>query len=463
MKETQARKTITRTPCREFYARRDQRTYAYLDEETLIPEPIAVSWTEQVVTTTSGQLLVLSLVNQLARFCRKASFNGPDAPLIAQTPFGGTRLIEAVLTMCRRIDPCGSWGTTPIAQPAYHICVGRGNNAADLYVGSSGWIAYATPTPDEIPAVDELANPLGGAFAACLGAMNAFKASLHLNQRAFQGSLSLWNVGRDHNAQQGPTLRPVQLGDVLLVGAGAVASALAYWMLNLPIQAHWDILDQDTIQLDNTNRSLLFTAADAGWPDTPGLRKADVLARYLRGAIAHSCWFDEFPTQGKRWDLVLPLANERNVRAALLATYPPLMIHATTSSNWQTQLHRHRPDHDRCIVCRLPDTNTPPPACAVGALQTLRPDVHQADAALPFLSAAAGLLVAADLLRLEHSDYGTTYGNLITLDWSGDLRRPTIRQESCDPGCVRWGDPALRRALNQDTRWFALDTRASAS
>lgn len=461
MKAMQTPQNSQKTLCREFYMRRDQRTYTYLDEEALVPEPIAVSWTAEAVTTASGQLLVLSLANLLARFCRTASFNGPDTPITAQTPFGGTRLIEAVLTMCQRIDPYGSWGTTPIAQPAYCICIGRGNDDADLYVGSSGWIAYAMHNPTEMPAIDTLANPLGAALAACLAATNAFKASLRLNRRLFHGSLSLWNVGRDDNARQGPELRPVHLGDVLMVGAGAVASALAYWALNLPIEAHWDIVDQDAVQLDNTNRGLLFAATDAGWPDSPELLKTDILARYLPGAVPHACWFHEFPTQGKRWDLVLPLANERNVRAALQATYPPLMIHATTSSNWQTQLHRHRPDQDRCIVCRLPDTNTPRPACAVGALQPLQPDVRQADAALPFLSAAAGLLVAADLLRLGLPDYGTTFGNLITLDWSDDLGRPTIRHEACDPGCVRWGDLAVRRTLNRGTRWFSVDAYAS--
>ncbi len=92
------------------------------------------------------------------------------------------------------------------------------------------------------------------------------------------------------------------------------------------------------------------------------------------------------------------------------------MIHATTSPNWQTQLHRHRPVRDCCLASRLPDTDLPTPACAAAPLsiQDLGQG-RQPDAALPFLSAAAGLLIAADLVRLGLGEYESEYGNLLTL------------------------------------------------
>jgi len=282
-------------------------------------------------------------------------------------------------------------------------------------------------------------------------------------QPHIRGTFSLWSFGRSSQALQGPPLVATDLGDVLMVGAGAVAAALVYWFSFLPISGRWDIVDHDEVQLDNTNRGLLFTAEDAGWEGHSRQKKASVLARYLEHVQPHDCWFDEFEAGGRRWDLILPLANERKVRGLLQASHPPLMIHATTSPNWQTQLHRHRPGRDRCLPCRLPDTNLPPPACAAAPLSV--PDLGQErppDAALPFLSAAAGLLLAADLVRLGLGGYESEYGNLFTLDWFGDMGRPTVRHEQCQPGCPGWGDPAVRYMLNSSTRWYALDQEANS-
>src|SRR5207302_1038153 len=102
-------------------------------------------------------------------------------------------------------------------------------------------------------------------------------------------------------------------------------------------------------------------------------------------------------------------------------------------------------------------------ACAAAPLSVPEPG-HQRppDAALPFLSAAAGLLIAADLARLGLGGYESECGNLFTLDWFGDMGRPTVRHEQCQPGCPGWGNPAVRSILNASTRWYALDQEANS-
>ena len=62
---------------------------------------------------------------------------------------------------------------------------------------------------------------------------------------------------------------PLDVGDVLVAGAGAVGSCLLYWLREIGVVGSWDVVDGDIIKLHNTNRSLGFMAADAGWP-TPG-------------------------------------------------------------------------------------------------------------------------------------------------------------------------------------------------
>ncbi len=449
----------------DFYLQRDQRTVYYIQNTKVEPRPVQVCWGEDAARSPASQVLLLALSNQLARFCRCAGFSGPNAPLLVPAPLGGTSLHDAIATGCYRIDPCGRWEIGEVPQAVFRLGVGRQSGRADIFLGAAGWIAYVVDQATDLPPhADNASDVLGAGMAACFGVANAFKVSLGLPQQLIHGTLSLWSFGQIGQALQGPPLVATDLGDVLMVGAGAVAAALIYWLSFLPISGRWDIVDHDEVQLDNTNRGPLFTAEDAGWGDHSRKKKANVLARYLEHAQPHDYWFDEFEAGGRRWDLILPLANERKVRGLLQASRPPLMIHATTSPNWQTQLHRHRPGRDRCLACRLPDANLPTPACAAAPLYV--PDSGQGrppDAALPFLSAAAGLLIAADLLRLGLDGYESEYGNLFTLDWFGDMGRPTVRHEQCQPSCPGWGDPAVRYILNYRTRWYSLDQEAHSS
>lgn len=449
--------------CEDFYLRRDLRTVYYIQGKPVQPQPVQVRWGKDAADSPAAQMLLLSLANQLARFCRSVGFSGPNAPLLVPAPLGGASLHEALLTACQRIDPCGQWIAGEVAQAAYRIGVGQACQNADVYLGANGWLAYVVSKGSELPHLESANNFIGAGMAACIGAANAFKASLGLQQPHFSGAFSLWSFGRDSNALQGPAIEPTDLGDVLIVGAGAVAAALVYWLRFLPISGHWDVVDGDEVQLDNTNRGLLFTAEDAGWPEQTCRKKVNILARHLDQSQPHICWFDEFDTRGRQWDLILPLANERNVRGFVQARRPPLMIHATTSPNWQTQLHRHRPGRDRCLACRLPDADMPPPACAAVPLDLPIPGVdRQPDAALPFLSAAAGLLIAADLVHLGLGGYEVLNGNLITLDWFSDLGRPTVRHEACQPDCSGWGSPTTRRILNRTSHWYFVDQDASS-
>jgi hypothetical protein len=86
------------------------------------------------------------------------------------------------------------------------------------------------------------------------------------------------------------------------------------------------------------------------------------------------------------------------VRTLIAQRGEPLLLHATTSPNWTAELHRHRPDHDDCPSCRIPDMTTPHMDCSTGPAASEEPE--SPDAALPFLSAGAGLLLAATLATL---------------------------------------------------------------
>jgi hypothetical protein len=443
----------------KFYRERDDRSAAYLGQEIIAPLPVQVYWDGNAATTPGGQQLILATANLLARFCRAGSFSGPDARTLNGSPVSGATLHEAVLKLAHAIDPLGRWTLGTDSHACYRIGIGAKCASSDIYLGSFGWAGFAVVHASDLPPFID-ANPLGYGIACCIGLANAFKVSNGLANPLTTGAFSTWSLNRD--GAPGPDLAGcLHLGSILMVGAGAVASCLSYWVRLLPISAHWDIVDPDTAKLHNTNRSMLFTAADAGWPSAAGRRKSQIVAERLEGATAHDVWFDEFHTDGRRWDVYLALANDRGVRAALQAQVPPLILHATTSSNWYTQLHRHRPVRDRCLCCRFSDVSAPALACAEAPIRGNDEGSLPHDAALPFLSAAAGLLLASDLVRLAMRVLKNSRGNLHTIDWYGDLGRPTMRQEACDPNCAHWPDEQVRRALNRTTRWFDVDSSVS--
>jgi len=146
----------------------------------------------------------------------------------------------------------------------------------------------------------------------------------------------------------------------MVVGAGGVGSCFAYWLREFGAKGRWPVVDADRAELHNTNRCLGILPRDTGWAGGTASFKAD-LAAELFGGEPHRVWYDEFDQDGFRPDLVLPLANGQYVRHAIASRGEPLLVHATTSTMWEAQLHRHIPDRDDCITCRMPNAGGPQP------------------------------------------------------------------------------------------------------
>ena len=97
---------------------------------------------------------------------------------------------------------------------------------------------------------------------------------------------------------------------------------------------------------------------------------------------------------------------------------PPLMIHASTTSNWGANHARHIPGRDDCLADRFLKVVSPAMlSCSMGKVET---EGAVVDAALPFASMFAGLLVAADLVRAQLPGYPQV-PNFALFDWYGPL------------------------------------------
>jgi hypothetical protein len=182
------------------------------------------------------------------------------------------------------------------------------------------------------------------------------------------------------------------------------------------------------------------------------------VAAALVGGTPLAAWYHELDHDAIKPDLVLPLANEHEVRRLVAARGEPVVLHATTSRTWEAQLHRHIPDRDDCIVCRMPEAQAGPRfGCATVALP--RADSQSSDGALPFLSATAGLLLVAGLFRLRHGVLAGGPENLYAVCFANLRRAARVGVCRCD--CGRGLSPGVRRRVHAGRRWSHLDLAAA--
>ena len=438
-----------------FYRERDSRTSDYLESVSPPNAPVSIHVSADACETPSGQLLLLTLVNLLARIHRELRFvvTVPDTALLTPALCGASTLGDEICRLARRIDPFGKFDLDTERSPPSEISIGLGISCRrDLtwYLGFDR--SNANLDTDPCQAGNNLSADLRGAgLAATLGAAAATKAALSID--TVPTTLSAWNFRSGAEADPGPAvLPPVDVGRGLMIGAGAVASAAVYWLMQWGNTSSWTIMDHDRVKLHNTNRGMLFFPEDAGWPHTTPLSKVACLSPYLQKAIAVDAWYDKAPESEQTFDTVLVLANERDVRSIVSSRNDLIQLQATTGRSWLSQLHRHIGGRDDCVRCRTADIRPPEPACSAAPTATAD-QPERPDAALPFLSAASGLMLVSALQSLQQGELGAGRNNI----WNWDFRNTRCMARaaycSCRDDCSTVLSFEARQKIAKMTRW----------
>ncbi|MFN8630060.1 MAG: hypothetical protein U0838_06950 [Chloroflexota bacterium] len=442
-----------------FYRERDSRTTEY--EAGLlrwVEAPVAIAIGPAAAETRAGQIAVLAAVNIAARLHRNLILDVPRVPLVARSLVPARSLDEAAEATVRAIDPYGQLATRRVTAAGLGLAI-----ACDIelpvHVGWSGLAASVGTTPQQADASER--SVLGAALAACIGTaalVRAVTGGQIPNQTA---SLT------DFSDQPGGACvqMPVDVGDVLVVGAGAVASALLYWLRELGVSGRWVIVDRDDLLLLNTNRAIGSLVEQTEWYGRTPSPKA-IASATLIGAEPRVAWYDEWlgAESGFVPSLVLPLANDRNVRQLVGYRGEPLLVHATTSRNWTAELHRHVAGVDECIACRFPGSETAAFACSTAPLPG--PASRSTDAALPFLSAAAGLLLARALMLHMQGRLVELDRNFIRLGLGAGqpgLGRFARQFAPARTGCAHVASPDIRAALAAAREGIAASRSAADS
>lgn len=444
------------TDAERFYAERDRRTREYGVPVEVLEREVAVVVGADAAGSRAGQVAALALVNMLARIHRSVSVSVPIAALQAKALVEATDLRSAMLATARAINPFlrleENIGPVAAGVPS----VGLGSDAPgglDCYIGAESAVAIVSDTP--VSFNGSSIAVLGAGLASTLAAADLLRL-VTAGVRPLPRRVSAWGFGEGNLAETGPAnIGPVDVGDVLVVGAGAVGSSFVYWVRELGHSGKWVVVDGDSVELHNTNRALGLVAADAGWPAGEPAKKA-TRAAGLIGCERFPVWYDEWMKEhdADRPDIVLPLANDRGVRAFIGSRGEPILVHATTSSQNTAEFHRHILGRDECIDCRYPPNKEPDFTCATGPVEVS--ESTSVDAALPYLSGAAGLLLAAGLMQLSQPMMIERPHNHYRLHMPTGNRSWTRSIRRCAQSCVPRVTLDVARSVHSESRWVHL-------
>lgn len=448
----------------EFYRLRDDRTNRCTDNHNYQNAAVAVYVSSKTVLTLTGQVMLLVAANLLSRWCRKVAIIMPVIKAHPALGIGGGDLGELILAQMHDADPFGDFEIMASGEPAVQItlCIGsealKKSTPETAFIDASGWLAsISIEKPIGLPTSEDH-NPLGAIAAACLGVAQVFKFAIGMSSEHYlrEGILDMFQLEWSDNPSHTPWPTDLNVGKMLMVGAGSVGSSAAYCMRLGGLAGAISIVDRDDVKIENFNRSPVFGRR------TTGFAKSQAVADFLNGsplsATAVPVWWDEFVQQVNRssfdFDVWLPVANEFDVRRAMQHSVPPLMIHASTTANWGVNHGRHIPGRDDCLADRFPTPVAPEDlTCATGEVKTTEAVI---DAALPFASLFAGLLITADLVRALLPEYPHV-PNFALFDWYGTLDTIQAWDRKARAGCIcQEQGLGFHERFNSSTKYWQL-------
>jgi hypothetical protein len=446
-----------------FLVRRNSRTNLYgrgarpLDPARWISLAIDAAYAE----TYGGQVALLTAANMIGRMTPSVAIAVPDGTRVRNPlPWAGQSLSDVLFEQLFAATPANKGGRFMARAPEPgDVAIAFGSCAVPgaALVHGCGWDSYFGREASPIRASD-ITNPCGPAFAAILCGAHLLVEGLHTPATSYLCNTLAWSARAAPEGAPQPD-PATALGELWTIGTGSVGTAALYFLTLFTRHFEVGLIDKDDVEIENLDRSPIFIATDDGRP------KVDETADYLRSVGVVSVK-SERATLGESdlWrnrqegtpDLLISAANEDHVRFQIEADMPPIQIYGTTGKNWQASVIRHIPLRDPCSLCLFPDSGPiMPTACARGKVASPL-DGKQIDAALPFLSFAAGLMTAAEILKLGLPNY--PFSKTITQYSTKAEDKLASAWLSPRAGCLCQSgrDNALHRRMIAGTRYAAL-------
>jgi len=391
----------------EFYDQLNDRMSRYGASPLDPNRVIAITASPDYLATYDGQVAALVASNLLGRLSPSVQISFSDVPIHPHLPWVDRSLIAHTLEAMVEANPFGRYRAQRLAASDFRFHLGPDGHSTVVH--GSGWNAYIGPGPSPLPAIAPEVG-VGAALAVVLGAAHLF--SSRFGNIADPFACNAWDWS-DTPKEVDFSPLGLSLGHIMTAGLGSVGSAANYFLALTTREFRASLIDHDTVGIHNITRSPIFTDAHTKVDGA----KVDAVAGFLRAAGVKDVSVDPVALhESELWtsrqagspDVLISAANEFNVRYNIEMGFPPVQLYATTGRNWQATLMRHVPGAAACSLCVFPpDENFAPTACATDgstAVQTAAEE-KRTDAALPFLSFAAGLMTASEVLKLNAPGY----------------------------------------------------------
>lgn len=403
-----------------WYNLRDNRTNRIEGSDGYENFSLGVVIDPNVESSFSLQIMTLMTANILARWCRNVRIQLPN--VVSILPYQkGKPLHDCLKKLMSDIDPHGkfSFGEVSKNDCSQILVIGNppGSFPNSIWINSSGWIAsvgYNTINLFLEPKSDN--NPVGAAFASCLGMAEVFRQAVSSTSpdpyAVWYSLYDFTKITSNPTTLKNPNyISDLDFGRICQIGCGAVGSSLDFLLSLTDWKTEITLIDYDSIDYPNCSSSLSFNAYDA----VDKKKKIEVCKNILQSKNLTKITFDgsfsDYVSTGKYLDnppdLILCLANERNVWSDIQHNFPPIVFHATTTQNWGINFGRHIPKKEWCIMCRFSneiDHQFTPP-CSKGVINLHDDKTKQVLGVLPFLSPASAVLILAEMAKIGLDDY----------------------------------------------------------
>ncbi len=335
---------------------------------------VAVGVSAAWATSLAGQVMLAASTNVLARlfrYCPQLDVLAPPVPARKGLPLvePGRLLGEAVGASLSALAPVGFKGEygTVARRDGYDVALSIGGAEVEagrvIHLASDRWRAYAGLEP-AVGAPDD-PNPLGPLLAAGWGAaLVAAELFRPLVPRpdALPGppdgawlSAFDYSDGRDQN----PSLPGLDLGEVPILGLGAIGAAVAYALALLPRpRGCLHLIDPDVLSDSNVERHFVSARADVHRLKVEQVGSVlNTLAPTLK-VHASAVRFEDWPRRDDPFEIALCGSDSGASRRALQFALPRELINGGTSGSG-FMVSKHRFEEGPCAACLYPEPAEP--------------------------------------------------------------------------------------------------------
>ena len=282
----------------EYYRQRDDRTLRCTATPEYQTKSCAMIVDHTMAVTHAGQVMALVAADLMARWCRTVHLDVADVPLVPELRWMGDSLRRTIEHRMRAVDPFGSFTFNGHAIADLRFVLGRRECRAaprQTVVDASEWVAVVGRSSRHV-GTRAPGYPAAALCAATLGVTQVFRDAIGRHSPFGEEMLlDVFTLTAVESLDVGSTVAypaPQDVGKILCVGAGAVASSALYSLAMLGMPVDVSCVDKDVLKVLNRSRSP--TAVLAAVTTT----KVEALARALTGSSVcvepHPMWWREY-------------------------------------------------------------------------------------------------------------------------------------------------------------------------